>query len=623
MEIENIKNSNINIFQKYYLPLEKEIKQSNNDFLDYSSFLSNSTNNKPKEEINISKSIKFKKIFYNSIIPYLSLKDLISFKLCSKITNSFISKKSIDICVLSNSVKKFNSSKQRTIIWNHYLNIDIYKKKLFEEDKFKFKCSTFNNINEDKDILYYNISIELIRSIKNKNNEEKDNKYNNNYKIDIKKLFDEDKIKKIKASIEYIRRDVDRTYYNDYFIKGEGKNELTRVLESMCTVKGSVGYCQGMNFIVGAMIYLLKSEINGFYMFNCLLNSYELSALFEYNTPDYNTRVFQLNYYVKKYLPQVFHHFKNNNLSFDLIYSGWFLTLFSNYYDIEQLDFPWTCFIIDKWKGIIKVCLIIMNELKNELIKCDLESLTSLIKENNYKINNFNNSINLYKNKFKVTNKQLRQLKNEYYADLVKKKLEETNTEIDKWEEDQREPLSQYLKEKKKIENNVIKDIETYKLLNEESNKKYLFALKKYDQLMNNVNLIKKRLNNLASIKYNYEELFDYYKDAINQIDKNKYNNQEQKNNLRNILENEKNKILEKYLQIKDEFIVKNELLYKQCDIIDKIRNEIKNLEKEKNKRRQQMQDFLFLYEKKQDQLIKNLSDKLKLSSIFKKTNKF
>ena len=250
--------------------------------------------------------------------------------------------------------------------------------------------------------------------------------------------------------------------------------------------------------------------------------------------------------------------------------------------------------------------------------------LTSLIKSKNYKINNFNNSINLYKNKFKVTNKQLRQLKNEYYADLVKKKLEETNTEIDKWEEDQKEPLSQYLKEKKKIENNVIKDIETYKLLNEESTKKYLFALKKYDQLMNNVNLIKKRLNNLASIKYNYEELFDYYKDAINQINKNKYNNnQEQKNNLRNILENEKNKILEKYLQIKDEFIVKNELLYKQCDIIDKVRNEIKNLDNEKNKRRQQMQDFLFLYEKKQDQLIKNLSDKLKLSSIFKKTNKF
>ena len=391
----------------------------------------------------------------------------------------------------------------------------------------------------------------------------------------------------------------------------------------MCTVKGSVGYCQGMNFIVGALIYLLKSEIDGFYMFNCLLNSYELNTLFEYNTPDYNTRVYQLNYYVKKYLPQVFHHFKNNNLSFDLVYSGWLLTLFSNYYDIEQLDFPWTCFFIDKWKGIIKVCLIIIYELRNELIKCNLESLTSLLKEKSNKMNNFNNSIYLYKNKFKVTNKQLRQLKNEYYADLVKKKLEETNTEIDKWEEDQRQPLIEYLKEKKNIENNVIKDIETYKILNEESVKKYLFALKKYDELMNNVHLIKNRLNYLASVKYNYEELFDYYKNAIKQTDNNKYNNIEQKNNIKIILEDEKKKILEKYLKIKDEFIVKNELLYKQCDIIDKISYEIRKLENEKNKRRQQMQDFLFLYEKKQDELIKNLSDKLKLSSIFKKTNKF
>ena len=619
---DNNSNNNINIFQKYYLPQEKKIKLQNTDFLDYTSFLSNSTNN-PKEEINISMSNKFKKIFYNSIIPYLCLKDLISFKLCSKITNSFISKKAIDICILSNSIKKFNSSKERTKIWNHYLNIENYKKKLFEEDEIKFNCGYFNTINDNKNILYFKISVELIEIIKNENNEENKNENNNKHEIDINKVFDEKKIKAIKSSIEFIRRDVDRTYYIDYFTKGEGKKELTRVLESMCTVKGSVGYCQGMNFIVGALIYLLKSEIDGFYMFNCLLNSYELNTLFEYNTPDYNTRVYQLNYYVKKYLPQVFHHFKNNNLSFDLVYSGWLLTLFSNYYDIEQLDFPWTCFFIDKWKGIIKVCLIIIYELRNELIKCNLESLTSLLKEKSNKMNNFNNSIYLYKNKFKVTNKQLRQLKNEYYADLVKKKLEETNTEIDKWEEDQRQPLIEYLKEKKNIENNVIKDIETYKILNEESVKKYLFALKKYDELMNNVHLIKNRLNYLASVKYNYEELFDYYKNAIKQTDNNKYNNVEQKNNIKNILEDEKNKILEKYLKIKDEFIVKNELLYKQCDIIDKISYEIRKLENEKNKRRQQMQDFLFLYEKKQDELIKNLSDKLKLSSIFKKTNKF
>ena len=613
MENEN-SNNKINIFQKYYLPQAKPIKLKNNDFSDYSSFLSTTLKKQPKEEISISISLKFQKIFYNSIIPYLSPKDLISLKLCNKITNSFFSKKAIDICILSNSTKNFKSTKERLSIWNHYLNIKNYKSKLFEEDNIKFNCGLnekeIENNDNDKDKLYFNISVKLSEIIK----DEKSN-------FDLTKIFNEERIKSIRKSIEFIKRDVDRTYYLDYFTKGEGKKELKRVLESMCTIKDHVGYCQGMNFIVGAIIYLLKSEIDGFYMFNCLLNSYELNSLFEYNTPDYNTRVFQLNYYVKKYLPQVFHHFKNNNLSFDLIYSGWLLTLFSNYYDIEQLDFPWTCFIIDKWKGLIKICLINIYELKEELLKCNLERLTSLMKSKNYKINNFNKFVYLYKNKFKVTNKQLRQLKNQYYSNLVKKKLEETNKEIDKWEEDQKQPLIEYLKEKRKIENNVLQDIENFQLLNEESVKKYLLVLKQYDELMNYNRSLKKSINELASIKYDYEEMFEFYKNAIKQTEKNK--NKTERENLKNMLENEKNNLLEKYLEIKDKLTVENELLYKQCAIIDKFQKEVKKCEIDKNKRKQQMIDYIFLYEKKQDELIKNLSDKLKLSSIFKKTNKF
>jgi hypothetical protein len=331
-----------------------------------------------------------------------------------------------------------------------------------------------------------------------------------------------------------------------------------------------------------------------------------------------------LNFYVKKYIPQVFQHFKKNDLSFDLIYSGWLLTLFSNYYDIDQLDFPWTCFIIDKWKGLVKICLIIIYELKDKLLECNLEGITKLMKENNAKLNkDFSKAVDLYKNKFKVTNKQLRQLKTEYYADLVKKKLEDTKTELNKWEEDQKQPLIEYLNEKNKIENNVIKDIETYKILNEECVKKYLLALKKNDELTNYVKSLKKRINELASIKYDYEELFEYYKKALKQLDNNKHQTAEQKENIRNILEGEKNNLLEKYMKVKDEFLMKNEVLYKQCDYMDELKKEIQKCEYEKNKRKQQMQDYIFLVEKKQDELIKELSDKLKLSSVFKRTNKF
>ena len=615
MKLEKTKNNEVNIFEKYYLPKNQEEKSKKIDNLDYISFLS-STKKPVIEKDSIEISNKFTKIFYNSIIPYLSPKDLISFKLCNKITNSFISNKAINICIISKSTKNFISHKEREKIWNHYLKMEKYKTQLFKDEINKFNLdildeqNTDNNIKE-KDILYFNISVKLIELIKNDDKNEK-----------LKKIFDEKEIKSIKDSIEYIRRDVNRTFYIDYFTKGNGKTELKRVLESMCTVKGNVGYCQGMNFIVGAMIYLLKNEISSFYMFNSMLNSYELKTLFAYNTPDYAIRVFQMNYYVKKYITEVYIHFKNNNLSFDLLYSDWLLTLFSNYYDIEKLDFPWTCFIVDKWKGLIKICLIIIYELKDELMKCNLETLTLLIKENNFKIN-FSNCIDLYKNKFKVTNKQLRELKTEYYAELVKKKLTETNTQLDKWEEDQKEPLTEYLKEKNKIENNVMKDIETYKKLNEECIKRYLSALKKNNELMNFVNSIKKRINELATIKYDYEELFEYYKKAIKQIDENKHQTEKQKENIRNILENEKNNLLEKYMIIKGEFMSKNEILYKQCDYMDELRKEIQKCEKEKNKRKQQMQDYIFLVERKQDELIKDLSDKLKLSSIFQKFNKF
>ena len=457
MKLEKINNNENNIFQKYYLPKNQEEENKKIDYLDYTSFLSKSNKNPQRTKKNLNIPNLFTKVFYNYIIPYLSPKDLIPFKLCNKITNNFISKKAISICIISKSTKNFASFKERQMIWNYYLKLDKYKFQLFQEDKNKFTLDILdksNNNEKDKDIIYYNIAVKLIEIIKADDKNEK-----------LKTIFSENEIKNIKDSIEYIRRDVNRTFYTDFFTKGEGRTQLKRVLEAMCTVKGNVGYCQGMNFILGAMIYLLQNESSGFYMFNCMLNSYELNTLFTYNTPDYQIRVFQLNYYVKKYLVEVYNHFKNNNLSFDLLYSDWLLTLFSNYYDIEKLDFPWTCFIVDKWKGLIKICLIIIYELKDELIKCNLETLTLLIKENNFEIN-FSNSVDLYKNKFKVTNKQLRELKTEYYTNLVKKKLEETNTQLDKWEEDQKQPLIEYLNEKNKIENNVSKDIETYKILN-------------------------------------------------------------------------------------------------------------------------------------------------------------
>ena len=506
--VKDVKNVE-NLFEKYYLQqTNKSILSSsvnNSQTSTKSSLTSSQISN--ITDINLESSNNFTKCFNNSVVPYLSINDLLNLKKCSKLLNLIINQKAINICILSNSIKEFPSNEYRISVWGHYMGLSDFTKSLLSQ-YFK-KENEIENFDEAEKNYYKYIS-QIIEKIK-KNEELTDEE---------KKIYNEEKIKSIKNSLDFIKRDINRTFYNDFFTKEGGKIQLTNVLERMCAVPGNVGYCQGMNFIVGSMLYLFKNETKSLYIFSNLIQKYELTNLFAYNTPDYGIRVYQINYYVRKYMPTVYHHFKNNNLSFDMIYSRWLLTLFANYLDINRLDFPWSCLFIQKWKGIIKICLFLIYELKEKLLKCDLEKLSDLLKEDSIKYhNNYLNSFFLYQKYFKVKNKKLKELRNEYFIDLAKKKLEETNSEVDQWDEDQKQPLNEYLSQKNKLEVESAKIIENFKKLNEDANKKYLFAFKQYSNYMKGVRNFQEEIDKIATQKYDYDKILSYYTTIINEID--------------------------------------------------------------------------------------------------------
>ena len=65
--------------------------------------------------------------------------------------------------------------------------------------------------------------------------------------------------------------------------------------------------------------------------------------------PDYQIRIFQLNHYLSVNLPNIFNHFKKQEINADLFLGRWFLTLFSSFLPFEVLCKVWDIFLIVKF----------------------------------------------------------------------------------------------------------------------------------------------------------------------------------------------------------------------------------------------------------------------------------
>jgi hypothetical protein len=103
-----------------------------------------------------------------------------------------------------------------------------------------------------------------------------------------------DEIKAIKNNKDYITdnkeklqdfffdisKDVDRTFHFGRFLNKEVIEQLRNILEAVSYIQSDIGYCQGMNFIAGALLDLTDSEEISFLILLKFLKDYEVSNLF-------------------------------------------------------------------------------------------------------------------------------------------------------------------------------------------------------------------------------------------------------------------------------------------------------------------------------------------------------
>jgi uncharacterized protein YukE len=229
--------------------------------------------------------------------------------------------------------------------------------------------------------------------------------------------------------------------------------------------------------------------------------------------PDYSIRVYQLNYYIKQYFPKLASHFKKNQINPEIFFSKWILTIFSNYLPFDVLYNVWDIFILDQWKCIFKFSLILLKIMHDKLIKMDLQEFSQYFKsKNNMSDLSFANLVKFY-NSFKITNKKLIELKEDFFVEEVRKKLNDPNSE---WETDQDEFVNQYKKELDEHINNINKATNNLQNKIEQLNKDFEHSEKTYDNQLNLVNSLKLKVEVLIEMKTGYENVLSHVKEPVN-----------------------------------------------------------------------------------------------------------
>ena len=254
--------------------------------------------------------------------------------------------------------------------------------------------------------------------------------------------------------------------------------------------------------------------------------------------PDYTIRVYQVNYYIKLHLPDLYAYLKLNNLPIDIVLQKWIMTLFANYLDLEKLLIVFHFFFLEGWEAIIKYCFILLKLSKDQLLTFDLELLSNFSKNKDWinlkfsskEFYNFYFQYDIeYKNNNPITNKSLSDLRDQFYIDLVENKLKITsNIEINN--------IIRNINNVKKQQFNKYKTNDLKNNNNNNNNNKsslwkddQVLAIREYyleiskikNIFKNHLNLLKSNIENLSKLCKIYSSNYKY---AIWKLNKNKDN---------------------------------------------------------------------------------------------------
>lgn len=181
-----------------------------------------------------------------------------------------------------------------------------------------------------------------------------------------------------------IQTDIGRTFPDNIYFTHE-KNDLRpalfNVLVAYAKYNPRIGYCQGLNYIAGLMLLIVRKEEVAFWL---------LEVIVEIHLPDYyakdmlGLKVEQetLRELVRVKIPDLFHHIEKLEVSYTIFSTKWFICLYIDVLPVETVLRIWDCLFYEGSKVILRVALTLMSLHKEKLMAChDFAELCEVMKQ--------------------------------------------------------------------------------------------------------------------------------------------------------------------------------------------------------------------------------------------------
>lgn len=179
-----------------------------------------------------------------------------------------------------------------------------------------------------------------------------------------------------------IRRDLNRTFpEQDYFQdgKGIGQENLYNVIKAYSLYDPEVGYCQGMQFVVGPLLLNMPDE-EAFSTFVRLMKSYDLRGHFTPNMPALQLRLFQFDRLLEDFLPLLHRHLVRQGVKSSMYASQWFMTLFSYRFPLDFVYRILDSVFAEGVEALFRFAIALMKKSEEKLLDMNFEQAVNFLK---------------------------------------------------------------------------------------------------------------------------------------------------------------------------------------------------------------------------------------------------